>query len=471
MADFYVRSARALQDILAHRGSVKAISTYGDGGSARNESAHALSDARRVMALIVNTLAFREALLHIIGAVDLSRREAKWFGRGSPLNKGNTDEPMLCECVLLLLVHDLLFEKRGIQAARAWQPRERVERYKTQLHAALVRLQLQRKCARVEDLRSGEAERAVAERIPRWVRVNTLKISEDEAQAAFSTLGFVLTNEPVLSAQNEYARSTHVPGVYAFHHRASAKLMGSDLYRDGAIVLQDLASCFPAAILGAAETALDATAAPGNKTSHLSALMGGEGTLYAFERAPMRYKTLVRMLGRAGCLAERPHRGNVHPQKQDFLAVDPQEYAGVTHMLLDPSCSGSGIINRLDYLTGSTDDEQDNLEGVVPGEKAEKDRLAALAALQTRMIRRAMEFPGLTRFTYSTCSVHDEENEHVVVAALESDEAVKGGWQLAPREQVLPTWPHRGRGEACTPEMAECMGVQVVHKAKKEGGC
>lgn len=94
---------------------------------------------------------------------------------------------------------------------------------------------------------------------------------------------------------------------------------------------------------------------------------------------------------------------------------------------------------------------------MVPGEDAEQERLAALASLQTRMIRRAMEFPGLRRFTYSTCSVHNEENEHVVIAALESDEAKHGGWRLAERARVLPTWPHRGRPEACRAEAAECM--------------
>lgn len=283
MADFYLRSARALQDILARRGSIKAISTYGDVRTARNEKAHALGDARRVMALVVNTLSFREAILHVLGLVDLRRREAKWFGNGSPLNRGNTDEPSLSECVLLLLVHDLLFEKRGIQAARAWQPRERVERYKTQLHAALVRVQLNNKCTRVEDLRAGAAERALAERIPRWVRVNTLRIGEEEARAAFAVLGFTLVDRDRLASPDEYACSTHVQSVYAFHPRASVKLMGSSLYRDGSIMLQDLASCFPAAVLGepGVACALDATAAPGNKTSHLAALMHGDGTVRA----------------------------------------------------------------------------------------------------------------------------------------------------------------------------------------------
>jgi len=236
--------------------------------------------------------------------------------------------------------------------------------------------------------------------------------------------------------------------------------MSTPLFRSGALILQDLASCFPAAVLSppcdAGVYALDATSAPGNKTSHLSALMHGNGSLIALERAPARYKTLERMLARAGCLADAG--GNVSPQKHDFLAVEPTgDYERIQYMLLDPSCSGSGIVNRLDYLTGN-DDEQDNLEQIVPDERrANSHRLAALAALQQRMIRHAMTFPHLVRFTYSTCSVHEEENEQVVAAALASPEAAAGGWRLAPRADVLPTWPVRGRPEACDAALAECM--------------
>lgn len=72
------------------------------------------------------------------------------------------------------------------------------------------------------------------------------------------------------------------------------------------------------------------------------------------------------MLARAGC-------GNVEALNVDFLTTDfgDEKYAHVTHMyvcrvyvcqlphsldetsLLDPSCSGSGIINRLDHLVES----------------------------------------------------------------------------------------------------------------------
>ncbi len=73
------------------------------------------------------------------------------------------------------------------------------------------------------------------------------------------------------------------------------------------------------------------------------------------------------MLTRAGC-------SNVEALNVDFLTTDvsDEKYAHVTHMyalpcsyvpvvshsfdensLLDPSCSGSGIINRLDHLVES----------------------------------------------------------------------------------------------------------------------
>ncbi len=57
------------------------------------------------------------------------------------------------------------------------------------------------------------------------------------------------------------------------------------LYRRGHLILQDKASCFPAAILAPppGSVCIDACAAPGNKTSHLAALMHNKGTVFAFD--------------------------------------------------------------------------------------------------------------------------------------------------------------------------------------------
>lgn len=68
-------------------------------------------------------------------------------------------------------------------------------------------------------------------------------------------------------------------------------------------------------------------AAPGNKTSYISALMGNTGKVHAFERSEGRYKTLEKMLGRAGC-------SNVIPRRADFLDSNPndKEFAKVDRM-------------------------------------------------------------------------------------------------------------------------------------------
>jgi putative methyltransferase len=52
--------------------------------------------------------------------------------------------------------------------------------------------------------------------------------------------------------------------------------------------------------------------------------------------------------------------------------------------------------------------------------------------------------PAVGRIVYSTCSVHAIENEHVVRDALKSPESQNGRFHLAPRSEVLPSWPRRG---------------------------
>lgn len=54
--------------------------------------------------------------------------------------------------------------------------------------------------------------------------------------------------------------------------------------------------------------------------------------------------------------------------------------------------------------------------------------------------------PNVTRIVYSTCSVHALENEHVVQAVLDTEEAKVGKFALAPQNEVLPTWQRRGLG-------------------------
>ncbi len=122
-------------------------------------------------------------------------------------------------------------------------------------------------------------------------------------------------------------------------------------------------------------------------------------------------------------------------------------------------------MNRLDHLltTGSyilrhqaiaqfrIEEENETEQG---------DRLQKLASFQLLMIRHAMKcnhsinllyivlstppVPRVQRIVYSTCSIHAAENEHVVRAALQTEEARSGSFELDSRENVLPQWQRRG---------------------------
>ena len=151
----------------------------------------------------------------------------------------------------------------------------------------------------------------------------------------------------------------------------------------------------------------------------------------------------------------------------------------MTHLLLDPSCSGSGILGREDIpqlalptsreqktaVNGSAQaskkrkrhtvanrahatEEKDNaLLPPPPVVLGESVRLLKLASLQSRIIRHAFTFPSATKITYSTCSVHEVENECVVSEALSSAVAQSRGWRILTRDHHPPglkEWKHRG---------------------------
>lgn len=146
-----------------------------------------------------------------------------------------------------------------------------------------------------------------------------------------------------------FAQDEHVPDLLLFP--ADLQFANDPLYLEGKIILQDKASCFPAYVLDPpaedGSVVIDATAAPGNKTSHLCALMQNKGKvnltlscvigrafivdivlqLYAFERDRKRFATLKTMLARAKCK-------NTIPVNADFLTTSPddEQYHGVTHM-------------------------------------------------------------------------------------------------------------------------------------------
>lgn len=306
----------------------------------------------------------------------------------------------------------------------------------------------------------------------------------------------------------------HIPDLIAISSKTD--LSKHAAYLAGEIILQDKASCFPAYLLNPQpedKHVIDATAAPGNKTTHLAAILTSHNKqsssiephkVTACERDKLRAQTLKKMVKLAGGDTIVSVKAG-----QDFTRLDPNsaEYADVGALLLDPSCSGSGIVGRDDMpvlhlpsLQASqqpkttskkrkrkgTDDEQvdkgtaDSLEEEAPqsaeleADKAKlQTRLANLAAFQLKIILHAFRFPTARRITYSTCSVHAEENEQVVIKALLSDLAKELGWRILQREdqvEGLRKWERRGSVKACEDMLARS-GVESLHAETIADAC
>ncbi|KAJ7086076.1 S-adenosyl-L-methionine-dependent methyltransferase [Mycena belliarum] len=397
--NFYFEAAKTLDRLDAKQGSIKGIlATLPE------------KDRKRTAALVIETLKYKSVLADIIKEAKLMAEERK------KLTSSN---------LALVLVHDVLLAG-GIQAGDG-PIKQAILRHKTRLHGEFQKLKIKRGFrSNAELAQSGDAR---AEQIPRYARVNTIMWTLDDAVKYFISQGLVL-GAPLESIK-AFAKDEHILNLLLFPPQTT--FHDDPAYKSGKLILQDKASCFPAVVLAPPArkdaVVIDATAAPGNKTTHMSALMRNMGKLYAFERDRKRFGTLTMMLSKAGCK-------NVEPVNLDFLTVDPLDpkFAQATHILLDPSCSGSGIVNRLDHLLETEEENQE----------AQEDRLNKLAAFQLTMIKHAMKFPKVSRIVYSTCSVHATENERVVRAALLSDEALGGPFHLASRDTVLPAWQRRG---------------------------
>lgn len=313
------------------------------------------------------------------------------------------------EELMYIITYDLLFGKEIPSSGTAEKflfPR------KAALETALAKILVKRKVERVEDLLAQYQTPDVVK--PRFVRVNTLKLDVDSAVDELGKQCTVLKDDLVPNLL------ILPPGVDLHDH---------PLVTSGSVFLQGKASSMVAVALGPQPgwEVLDACSAPGNKTVHLAALMKGKGKIVACELNMDRVKLLQNTIRVAGANNVEVHHGS-------FLDIDPEDsaYSELRAILLDPSCSGSGTAaERLDHLLPSHTSNQAGFSDVI--------RLTNLAAFQKRALEHALSFPSVERIVYSTCSVHQIENEDVIKSVLPV--ALKNGFELA---TPFPQWPRRG---------------------------
>ncbi|VDD94424.1 unnamed protein product [Enterobius vermicularis] len=300
---------------------------------------------------------------------------------------------------------------------------------------------------------------------PRYARINTLKWPIEDAVKALSDDNWVVKDMLAEGSfdnfrksiakmeSSEVFRDPHIGQLLVFH--PCTDLHEYWMVEQGYLLLQDKASCISSILLNPApgSEVIDVCAAPGMKTSHLSAIMKNEGRILAIDKATTRLENMRNILEKAGVT-------NVSLQCGDCLRLntDDELHSKIEYALVDPPCSGSGIVKRLDSVVNSRGD-------------ISQSRLRSLSNLQAMILKHTLKLPSLKRVVYSTCSTYTEENEEVI----QEDESLSKKFKL---KRIFPSWELRGSadfsfGQKCmraAPEITLTNGffIAVLQRRKKK---
>jgi 16S rRNA (cytosine967-C5)-methyltransferase len=189
----------------------------------------------------------------------------------------------------------------------------------------------------------------------------------------------------------------------------------SPAWRAGAFLAQSRAAMRVARVLDPqpGERVLDLCAAPGGKSTHLAALMQGQGEVVAVERNARRAGALTRT-------AQRLHASNVRVEVVDAAEERP-EGAVFDRVLVDPPCSGLGTLQARADLRWRVTPKDVHAMTLTQ---------AAILAAGAAALR-----PGGV-LVYSTCTISPPENEQQIATFLDVHPNFS-------RDEFMLTLPHR----------------------------
>ena len=216
-------------------------------------------------------------------------------------------------------------------------------------------------------------------------RVNTLKGDVESVVSHLQELGFELKSVP------------WYPVAFISLNKSEEDFYELEEYKEGKIYLQSLSSMLPVLVLGVnpEETVLDMTAAPGSKTTQMA--MEGKNLcrITACEKNAARFERLKYNTQKQGvkcCTVLKEDARNL----DSFFRFDK--------ILLDAPCSGTGTIVY---------------ENIEKNSMLTHDSMARISETQKKLLCKALSLlnPNET-MVYSTCSILEEENEGVILYAL-----------------------------------------------------
>lgn len=158
-----------------------------------------------------------------------------------------------------------------------------------------------------------------------------------------------------------------LPSLYHLSYAEYSELLRKhrEFKESSGCVVQSFSSALPPVFLfrglineknkGKKFDVMDACSAPGNKTLQLGEYVGKSGTVYAFEKDERRYHTLQKNI-------QKHQANNVQTILDSFLNASPADpmFKKVKLILLDPSCSGSGMLTNF-TRDGCEEEDYSNL--------------------------------------------------------------------------------------------------------------
>jgi len=215
---------------------------------------------------------------------------------------------------------------------------------------------------------------------PTYLRLNTLKASENDVLKKLENEGITVEKEPRLKHTFRVVKS-------------KKPLVRTLSFREGLFYIQDKASCLAAEVANprAGMTVLDVCAAPGAKTTYMAQLMKNRGKIYSADYSKRRMNVWMREIRRMSVKIATPIVADACNPLPLRLEADL--------VVLDPPCTSTGAFSKM------------------PSAKWRLTRrsVAHMAEVQWNMLNNCAEYVKESGFlVYSTCSVTLEENEMLI---------------------------------------------------------
>ena len=258
------------------------------------------------------------------------------------------------------------------------------------------------------------------------IRINTIKTNKQEII------------DKLKNAQIEFDEIEYNNNALIIRNKNEEDLRKLDVYENGEIYMQSLSSMLPPIVLEPREkeNILDMTAAPGGKTTQMSAMTDNRAYITACEKNKIRAERLKYNLQKQGAKM-------VNVMQEDARKLS--DYFSFDKILLDAPCSGSGTENVLNA-------------------KFTEELIERSVKTQEELLKKALKIlkPG-GEMVYSTCSILKQENEDLLKKFLKKSKIEIMPINLTDEIPMLPT-TLKGTVCVCPTEIYEGFFVAKIKK-------